>query len=912
MRRIAIAAGALVALVIIALLVGPFFFDWNRFKPEVTERVASATGYRLEIAGDLSLRLLPAPALVARDLTLHGAAAPGGDSTQPLAAMKALQLSLVWSDLLAGRIAIDRVVLVEPDIQLVALPSGGGNWLPEETARARDAAAGGLSGDGAAAERSGPALSIAGFAVEDGRVSYVNGATSLVAQAIDISGSLDSLVGPVTVNGDLQLNGETLDIRLMVGGLADSAIPVQARFATSSAEVRLDGAIHGLDSVTPAYRGSLAVNARSSADGIAQLLALAGVTPPTLGGLDDPLSLSADMAGDAAGITLNSVQFEVDGTRGTGAVLVALGSPAQVDVALSLDRINGDSVLASIISATRIRSDESASGGSSGSVSGGGQTGSMAHGPFAGLGDLPVTGSLSLTIGSMSWRDGLVSDIALDAALRPGGLQVSRVSLRLPGEAVLNTKGSVTARDGVAMDVQVQAANLQATLAWLGVDRASLPAHGFRSARLASTIRYDGTQLALDGMTGAIDGTALSGTARIDLSGARPLVDLTAEFGTLNLNDYIGDRGSGGDAAAAAVRQDAESRQASPSGVLLVPAMAPLPADLAAEIRVQRLVVGDVALTDLSLSASADSQMVTITTLQTEIPGGRLSASGQIAGLGPTPTGQATFSVASSDPAALLAGLGVTPTPGIQQAGRMDLSGAVRLDSAAVEGLMTLTLGQGSATVDGRIGDLAAMRDIAVSVVATHPNLPTLLAGGKGQAGPGQAARLTAQMSGDATALTFTTLSFALADNVIDGSGEVRLPAGGRPDVRLDLTGGTLNLNQLTSASQGSARGATSGGGNSATAGAGGAPWSDDPVIPQWLNAVDGRLSARLQGLIYGQILIEQPAVMARLADGALTIESLTGTVFDGTVSASGRLSAGRNPGVAADVTLDGLQVRDA
>ena len=50
-------------LVIGALLVGPSFVDWNKYKPQIVEQAKSAAGYDVTIAGDIKLSLIPAPQL---------------------------------------------------------------------------------------------------------------------------------------------------------------------------------------------------------------------------------------------------------------------------------------------------------------------------------------------------------------------------------------------------------------------------------------------------------------------------------------------------------------------------------------------------------------------------------------------------------------------------------------------------------------------------------------------------------------------------------------------------------------------------------------------------------------------------------------------------------------------------------
>ena len=81
-RKLIIGLIGLVVVALAAALIGPSFVDWNKYKPEISERVKAATGREFTIAGDISLRILPAPKLSVHDVTLanlHRASGPHHD-----------------------------------------------------------------------------------------------------------------------------------------------------------------------------------------------------------------------------------------------------------------------------------------------------------------------------------------------------------------------------------------------------------------------------------------------------------------------------------------------------------------------------------------------------------------------------------------------------------------------------------------------------------------------------------------------------------------------------------------------------------------------------------------------------------------------------------------------------------------
>ena len=125
MRRFLIGITAVLGLALVAILVVPSFLDWNAYKSVIAESVREATGRDLRIDGDVDLALLPTPRLAVGGLRLANFS---GASTPDMVRLKSLRASVVWSALLEGRIEIDSVTLVEPEIDLEILADGRANW----------------------------------------------------------------------------------------------------------------------------------------------------------------------------------------------------------------------------------------------------------------------------------------------------------------------------------------------------------------------------------------------------------------------------------------------------------------------------------------------------------------------------------------------------------------------------------------------------------------------------------------------------------------------------------------------------------------------------------------------------------------------------------------------------------------
>ena len=58
---------------LVAALIGPYFIDWNQFRPQFEAEATRVIGAQVRVAGKLDARLLPAPSLQLRSVVVGGA-----------------------------------------------------------------------------------------------------------------------------------------------------------------------------------------------------------------------------------------------------------------------------------------------------------------------------------------------------------------------------------------------------------------------------------------------------------------------------------------------------------------------------------------------------------------------------------------------------------------------------------------------------------------------------------------------------------------------------------------------------------------------------------------------------------------------------------------------------------------------
>lgn len=125
-RKLLIAAGILVLLGAISILLIQAFFPTQRLAKILAEQVHTATGRQLSIHGPLSLRLFPSLLVVAEDV--HLANAPWG--TQPdMANLRKLRFEVSLAALLDGKLDIRHIDIEGTRIFLESNTEGVGNWI---------------------------------------------------------------------------------------------------------------------------------------------------------------------------------------------------------------------------------------------------------------------------------------------------------------------------------------------------------------------------------------------------------------------------------------------------------------------------------------------------------------------------------------------------------------------------------------------------------------------------------------------------------------------------------------------------------------------------------------------------------------------------------------------------------------
>jgi len=530
-RKLLIAIGVIIVLLIAAVFAAPSFVDWNSFKPEIQAEVQKATGRDLKVEGDIGLSILPVPSLSVDDVSLSNM--PGA-SRPDMVSLDALRLSVDPLALLGGEVRVTSVSLVKPVIVLETDAEGRANW-DLQPAEGDTGAGGAETGSGSG----DTAVAIERAVIEDGTLIYrdgVSGEEHRVDQ-INLEVSAGALQGPFEAEGTAAYKDLPLALAGSVGALdAGRATPIKLdlRLDEGDAVLQVQGTVD-LDGgeAGPSFNGSVNAEAPDVKAAARRVTALFGEPAVLPDGVAEPGSLEAKVIGSAASVSASDLILTLGETRLQGAVEAQFGDEIAIDANLGGNRLDLDKLLAG--SGPAATASASQDGGSSGAA----PTAAPAALDFA----IPanLSGTAELSVDAIQFNGSAIRKARLDATLAQGVLSLDLATAQLPGGTEVTVTGTVESQEGAPRFVgraELASDNLRGTLDWAQVDLAGVPADRLRKAMLSASIDATPREVKiLDGRL-ELDATKANGAVTLLLR-ERPALGFSLAVDRINLDAYM-------------------------------------------------------------------------------------------------------------------------------------------------------------------------------------------------------------------------------------------------------------------------------------------------------------------------------------------------------------------------------------
>jgi len=389
LKRILIAVAALVALLAAAITVALMLVDTAALKRIASEQVEARTGRELVIEGEFGISVFP---WIGFELGTTRLANAEGFDARPFASLERAELRVRVLPLLAGQVAVDRIVLHGLSLNLARNAAGRGNWADLVPESGSGPAAEPEPGPAAAESAPGAAidLRIEGVEVRDASLAWHDAASGQEALVrgfdletgalapgeptpVTLSVTLEAPGAP-SVAGDLsteatfdpaqprlRLAGLRVELRasgdMLPGGSLAAAIGGDVDADLASGRITVNRLELGAAGVIEA-RGQLTADTAAATPALEGRLELTPFSPrrllqaldlPLPAGIDDNAleqasgSFNFSAAGESARI--DNLRLRLDDSRATGSASAAGGEIPQAEIRLDVDRIDLDRYL---------------------------------------------------------------------------------------------------------------------------------------------------------------------------------------------------------------------------------------------------------------------------------------------------------------------------------------------------------------------------------------------------------------------------------------------------------------------------------------------------------------------------------------------------------------------------------------
>ncbi len=477
---------------LVAALIGPYFVDWNQFRPQFEAEATQVIGAPVRVAGALEARLLPSPSLRLRSVVVGGA--------NDLGKVRADKLDVEFSlgSLMRGEWRATELTINGMALDLGLDPKGGIDW-PASTGKFN---LGTLSID---------RLNLTGrIALHD---AFSHGTLEL--NDIAFNGDVRSLAGSVRGDGNFLLAGTRYPFRVSSGQSTDGSgtrVHFNIDPGARAMSADLDGVL-SFEARAPRFEGAvtLAVSAGSKAKGGAD-------ASPT------PWRVSAKVKADHAAARLEQIEASY-GTEETALKFAGLG-----DV-----RFGASPQLHATLSARQLDADKFAAKDNSAKDNG-------ATEPLRVLGALraliaaapepPIPTQIELSAEQIMLGGRPLQNFAADLRTDAKSWTIDRLDFRAPGATHLSLSGSSAqagSSTGFKGALSVESSDPDALVMWLQ-GRSELTYRSQKPMRLRGEVNVTSDRVAIDAIKAETDGGAVEGRLAVTHDKASGGAALDAEL----------------------------------------------------------------------------------------------------------------------------------------------------------------------------------------------------------------------------------------------------------------------------------------------------------------------------------------------------------------------------------------------
>lgn len=499
----------LVVLAVAGVAIYAASIDWNQHKDQIAARFEEVTGKNITFAGPVSFNFLPSPKLTAESVRIFNP----GSRNQPLVEVKSLNADLALKPLLKGIIDVNRMVLVDPQINIEVDDEGNLNWQYPLTPEQRD-------------RLETAEVTLNSVSLQNATVNFEMPSQNIDLKLDDLNGEIiaQSILGPYRIEGNYIKDKNPEGFAISVGKLSDAfATTLNLVFThpVSKSYVRFDGSFLLSNKV---LNGNLIVESEKLKDFVNATFKSIELKPQ----YDYPLALTLDLNVNEQQLNLTNMVIKYGETQGAGTIQIPLNDglineddavKPRVDMAFNFTDFNLDPVVYTVKDFLNKYKD-----------------GNQEYEPNFPFDMLVDVKSLKTQFNGQPVKSFEASFDAINNIIT-----INNLTATLPGETDVKIKGDLSSYEGEPfynLETSFNASDLLKTLNWMDIRPTVSAAATYRratgNAKLSGTLnRIQVSPFAL-----TIDKSSLSGEAGIKL-GERPDILLVLNADSVNFDNYL-------------------------------------------------------------------------------------------------------------------------------------------------------------------------------------------------------------------------------------------------------------------------------------------------------------------------------------------------------------------------------------
>jgi AsmA-like C-terminal region/AsmA family len=473
---------------LVAALVGPYFIDWNQFRPQFEAEATRIIGAPVRVGGKLDARLLPTPSLQLRSVVVGGA--------NDLGKVRADKLDVEFSlgSLMRGEWRATELTINGMSLDLGLDSRGRIDW-PAST---------------------GP-FNLGSVAIDrlnlTGRIALHDAASRRTIELNDIafSGDVRSLAGAIRGDGNFMLSGVHYPFRISSGQGPDgngTRVHLNIDPGQRALSADLDGVL-SFEARAPRFDGAVTLTGLKSTGDDASSL---------------PWRIAAKVKADTSAARLEAIEVnygvEERALKLSGSGDLHFGASPLLHAALSARQLDADRFVA------KDNKDNAAEPA---------RALPALRTLLSGIPQIPIPAQIELVSEQVILGGRPLQDIAAELASDGKSWTVRRLEFRAPGTTRVSLNGA--SAQGVSPDsfkaaLNVESSDPDALITWLQ-GRGDVSYRSQKPFRLFGDVTVAASGFAIDAMKAEIDGGAVEGrvavTHRAADSGSKVGAELKAE-----------------------------------------------------------------------------------------------------------------------------------------------------------------------------------------------------------------------------------------------------------------------------------------------------------------------------------------------------------------------------------------------